>query len=1094
MTPLSDSALTILKTRYFLKDKDGNLLEDWEGLCHRVAKHIASNDPGYEGPFYEMMEQRLFLPNSPTLFNAGTGKTMLSACTVVPVRDSMGTSSSRDAITDAWKWAAIIGKSGAGVGFDWSELRQKNAPLSTRGVASGPVSFMKVVCGKNGVADAVIAGGARRIAVMSVLRCDHPDVIEFIECKNAEGDIPHTNLSVAITDNFMKALEEDSEYDLIDPHTKLSVGKIKAKKVWNKICEGSFATGEPGVIFIDTVNKYHNLKALASVAATNPSLRGDTRVLTDRGIYCIRDLQDNRCNVLTYDGTYASATCELSGHDKQLYKITLTGGHEYFCTKEHKWPIIKEKILYGQRDACGKREIHRITESINKKETCELTIGDKIPISKNKCLSFGNMGTRDEGFLLGWNCGDGSITIRKDNGKSQFGFFFSEDDEFARQKVGDILRNLTGEEHGSKPRCRINKKEYEMHVSAKVICDIFNKFGFTNKRNGIPTAMWATATDDFRRGFIDGLFSSDGYVDKDRLMLTTAHYQLAKDISELLGFYGIKNSITKSVLDNASFPNGKNYHKQYTRYDIVIGKHEAIKFRDIFTISNPNKWLALSSIVFDRSGSSVFNYYKIVSVEPTDLYEDVWDLSVDDTTHTFSLPHVITGNCGEVPLLPFECCCLGSIDIAKLVTNQRFDLDKFKELVTLGTRFLDNIIDLQISPIPEIDKIMQANRKIGLGLMGLANALIKMGIPYGSDESYTFAEMIAKNMKLFAHEASVKLAKERGPLPNHKYYKEVTPGFADSPLEGIPRNACVLSFAPTGTISSIADTSGGVEPNFDNVYVKNILDGKRVLFLNDTVEQVLKDNGYESAIEKLRNGAKLKDLKVKKEIKALLVTANEIPAEDHIRMQAALQKYVDHSISKTINFSFEATVEEISNAYKLAHSLGCKGLTVYRDGSRDMQVMETVNRKKKNNPCPRPSVVGGTTAKITSDLGKLYVTINNHNGDPIEIFLSMSDISNDISSILNALARVTSVAMKYNTPIEELCKSLRKIKGGTGLTFDGKRYGSIPILLAHLLSENSVSRVSATTVLSCDKCGSPLIIQEGCQKCSNLDCSYTKCG
>jgi ribonucleoside-diphosphate reductase alpha chain len=557
---LSVNALEVLRRRYLLKDEAERIIETPAQMFRRVAKAIARVDKKYgenpeksEETFYEMMTRLEFIPNSPTLFNAGTKLGQLSACFVLPVEDSL------EDIFTAVKNMAIIEKSGGGVGFDFSKLRPKgDIVMSTKGVASGPVSFMRVF----DVATEVIkAGGKRRGAMMGILRVDHPDILEFITSKQKPGFLSNFNISVAVTDEFMENLEKDSEYWLINPRNKEKTGKLKAGEVWNLMAQSAWASGDPGVVFIDEINRHNPTPDVGRIESTNP--------------------------------------------------------------------------------------------------------------------------------------------------------------------------------------------------------------------------------------------------------------------------------------------------------------------------------------------------------------------------------------CGEQPLLPYESCNLGSINLSRMVKNGKINWEKLRETVRNAVHFLDNVIDANKFPLKAIEKTTKANRKIGLGVMGFADMLIKLEIPYNSNEALELAEKLMKFVTEEARKKSVEIGEERGSFPNFdkSIWKDKYPAM---------RNATVTTIAPTGSISIIAGCSSGIEPIFAVSFIRNVLDGTRLFETNPLFELIAKERGFYSAklLEEIaRTGSAQKVDGIPEDVKKVFVTALDIAPEWHVQMQAAFQKYTDNAVSKTVNMPKNATVEDVKKVYKLAWKLECKGVTVFRYGSKPEQVL-----------------------------------------------------------------------------------------------------------------------------------------------------------
>jgi len=557
---LTVNALEVLRRRYLLKNEEEKIMETPAQMFMRIVKNIASVDKQYgKGPnksektFYEIMAKLEFIPNSPTLFNAGTELGQLSACFVLPVEDSL------DSIFTQVKNMALIEQTGGGVGFNFSRLRPNGDIVrSTKGVASGPVSFMRVF---DTATEVIKAGGKRRGAMMGVLRVDHPDIVEFITSKQQLGVLSNFNISVAITDDFMKTLEKDEEYWLINPRNKAKVRKLKAKEVWNLIIKSAWMSGDPGVVFIDEINRHNPTPEIGRIESTNP--------------------------------------------------------------------------------------------------------------------------------------------------------------------------------------------------------------------------------------------------------------------------------------------------------------------------------------------------------------------------------------CGEQPLLPYESCNLGSINLLRMVEDGKIDWEKLKETVRNAVHFLDNVIDANKYPLKETEEITRANRKIGLGIMGFADMLIKLGIRYDSEEALQLAEKLMKFIEEESRKKSVEIGEERGSFPN--FQKSIWKDRYNA-----MRNATVTTIAPTGSISILAGCSSGIEPIFAISFMRNVLGGTRLFETNPLFEIIAKERGFYSAqlLEEIaKTGSVQKIDGVPEDVKRLFVTALDIRPEWHVRMQATFQKYTDNAVSKTVNMPTEATIEDVRKVYELAWKLKCKGVTVFRYGSKPEQVL-----------------------------------------------------------------------------------------------------------------------------------------------------------
>jgi len=730
---LTQNALTVLEKRYLKKDSQGQAVETPEEMFRRVAKHIASAElvynqkaetTGWEEKFYRLMTSLEFLPNSPTLMNAGRELGQLSACFVIPIDDSM------ESIFDAVKYTALIHKSGGGTGFSFSRLRPKSDRVgSTGGIASGPVSFMRAF---DTATDVIKQGGMRRGANMAILNVDHPDIIDFIKAKEDPKALTNFNLSVAVTNEFMEAVEKDKEYNLINPHAKEVIGKLKAREVFEKITDTAWRTGDPGIVFIDNINKNNPTPKLGKIESTNP--------------------------------------------------------------------------------------------------------------------------------------------------------------------------------------------------------------------------------------------------------------------------------------------------------------------------------------------------------------------------------------CGEQPLLPFESCNLASVNLSKMVKNENnkpeVDYTKLRQTVKLGVRFLDNVIDVNKFPLPQIDKMTKATRKIGLGVMGFADMLIKLRIPYNSDKALELAENVMLFISEEATKESVKLGEERGLFPVFK-------GSMYDTNNGLrPRNASRTTIAPTGTLSIICGCSSGIEPLFALCYTRHILDGQQLIEVNPYFEETARNEGFYSIelMQQLAEGKGLRDVEnIPEWVKDVFVTAHDITPEWHVRMQAAFQKSTDSAVSKTVNLPHEATTENVAEVYMLAYKLGLKGITIYRDRSRDSQVL-TINHAEdeseaKLTPRPRPKVTKGITERVTTGCGYIYVTVNFDEKGICEVFSSLGKAGGCASAQLEATSRLISLAVRSGIDISSVAKHLRGIHCPSVAWEEGRAILSCADAIASVLEKYIKDKeadslkdlgVAKNWVGQCPECGNILIYQEGCHICPS--CGYTKCG
>jgi ribonucleoside-diphosphate reductase alpha chain len=505
-------------------------------------------------------------------------------------------------------------------------------------------------------------------------------------------------------------------------------------------------------------------------------------------------------------------------------------------------------------------------------------------------------------------------------------------------------------------------------------------------------------------------------------------------------------------------------------------------------------------------------------------------------------PHVgeieSTNPCGEQPLLPYESCNLGSINLSRMVKRRdvaggtafELDEDRLRSTVREAVHFLDNVIDMNRYPIEEIAVTTRSNRKIGLGVMGFADMLIMLGIPYDSAEAIKMAEKVMGIIQETGHEASMKLAAVRGVFPNYKgsiYEKK------NEPL----RNATVTTIAPTGTISIISSCSSGIEPLFALAFTRTVMDGTALLEVNPLFREIARQRGFDSEeiMQEVAEKGSLHDIKdIPDDIKRLFVTAHDITPEWHIKMQAAFQKYTDNAVSKTVNFPNSATVEDVAKVYTLAYKLGCKGVTVYRDGSRDVQVL-TRGKSAEAAPAeqaqpvaaapavrPRGEIAFGVTRKIKTGCGNLYVTINeDEEGRPIEIFTQIGKAGGCVASQCEAMGRMTSLALRTGVDPQDIIKQMRGISCHLPVGYGAGKVTSCSDALAKALEWYTLFRMNQNNVPlypgqaidvsgkmealsslqgtptvfkrgACPDCGGSVEHADGCVVCRG--CGYTECG
>ena len=812
---LTDNAITVLKRRYLVKDDSGQPVESPQDLFWRVARTVAEPEAKYGATrdaveerahkFYELMATRVWMPNSPTLMNAGRPLGQLSACFVLPVEDAL--SNGQNGIYDTLRHMALVHQSGGGTGFSFSKVRPANDVVrSTMGVASGPVSFMSLY---DSSTEVVKQGGTRRGANMGILRVDHPDIMDFIKCKDDTSKITNFNISVAVTDAFMDAVKNEREYDLIHPGTREVVKKFNAREVFDRIIEGAWKTGEPGVFFVDRANYYNPVPHLGSYEATNP--------------------------------------------------------------------------------------------------------------------------------------------------------------------------------------------------------------------------------------------------------------------------------------------------------------------------------------------------------------------------------------CGEQPLLPYDVCNLGSINVGPFVRDGDIDWARLRRTVHDCASFLENVIDANKYPLPEITDLAQRIRRVGLGVMGWADLLVGMGIPYDSEEAIEVGRKLMRFIDEEAKAESERLAETRGVFPEWEcsiWGPDATcardaDGNRIRPMRRL-RNCNLTTVAPTGTISIIAGCSSGIEPLFAVAFMRNQA-GVLMPDVNEDFVAVSKREGWysEELIKRIAEAGHIHFDEVPEKWQRVFVTAHDVTPERHIRTQAAFQDSVDSAISKTCNFPQSATEDHVRQIYELAYELGCKGVTVYRDASREQQVLSTGKtalkvQAQKGEPSARkpdevtdliatiaelqaelertrkqlyeveaenlqrrakrarPELLRGTTRRVETPLGNIYVTITEDDkSQPFEMFMTLGKAGGALMADVEAIGRLISLALRAGIPIKEIYRQLRGISSDRVTGLGPNKVLSVPDAIGiaiekwmqekqgvqqDLLSgtDSAVTALGSTYIGpegemfqlgpvnnvdfigTCPDCGSQLEFAEGCEKCHV--CGYSECG
>ncbi|MBN2419538.1 MAG: vitamin B12-dependent ribonucleotide reductase [Deltaproteobacteria bacterium] len=467
-----------------------------------------------------------------------------------------------------------------------------------------------------------------------------------------------------------------------------------------------------------------------------------------------------------------------------------------------------------------------------------------------------------------------------------------------------------------------------------------------------------------------------------------------------------------------------------------------------------------------------------------------------------------TNPCGEQPLLPLEACNLGSINLAKYVIENQvepaIDYEGLKEIIWWSVRFLDNTIEMSKYPLPEIDTMVKGNRKIGLGIMGFADMLYQLKIPYNTEKALEIAEEVMSFIQKESHEASKFLAEERGVFENFNY------SIFKGQEEKRYRNATTTTIAPTGTLSILAGCSSGIEPLFALSFVRRVMDNNILAEVNPYFETVAKERGFYSneLMDAIARRGSIQGLEeIPEDVRRIFVTAHDVSPEWHIKMQAAFQKYTDNAVSKTVNLPKDATVDDVMKVYNTAFELGCKGVTIYRDGSKENQVLSFSEKEKMEKTSSmadikeRPETLEGFTTKMMTGMGNLYVTVTELNGKPFEIFATIGKSGRSTTAKTEAIGRLVSLALRSGVEVEKIVKQLEGIGGEYPVFQKDGLVLSIPDAISRVFKNRymngkgkAISSKSANTLMGekCPECGQTISFEEGCMTCHF--CGFSKCG
>ncbi len=1121
--------------------------------------------------YYEMLSRWDFLPNSPTLMNAGRELQQLSACYVLPVPDSM------EGITKSLTAQSLIQKSGGGTGFAFSRLRPKGDIVKkTRGVASGAISFMQIF---DKMTDVVKQGGTRRGANMGILHYTHPEIREFIVMKSQSAIMENFNVSVAIDEKFMKAVSTDSEYELINPRTKEVTGKVRAKEVFDLMVEYAWKSGDPGYVVIDRINASGSnpTPALGPIESTNPCFAGHVRLATDRGLLTFEELcldqtpisvaTDNRVPALRAGegGGTAVAVAAAAG-------VTLRRAVPVFKTRKN-WPVLRLETAHGYEVTATPE--HKFFTPEGVRELKDLRPGDEILIQsgagvwsqdhalppfapENKLSARVGRGeaklprtwSRELGELLGWAVGDGWVSDEKPARRNvpnyTVGLMYGDEEKrLLAPKFASLIKEWTGLDGSEIER---NGTLTQYYKSA--LYYFLNSLGL-HEKNGldkeVPRALWG-APREAVLGFLSGLFTADGTVNVSAhkascsIRLAGSSKRLLAQVQMLLLNEGIVAKLyLRREAQSKLMPDSKRQPRLYqcaAQYELVLDGGSRDRFLEVVAFLTPSKQrkaLAWLSVKQRKSNQDSFTdrVCRITPAGRADVY-----CTTEAETHSVVANGFVTAQCGEQPLLPWEPCNLGSINLANYVegelTQGTFNFKRLEKTVHLTVRFLDDVIDINNYPLPEIEKLAKGNRRIGLGVMGFGEALVKLGIPYDTPSSLELAGKLMRFINDAALAASESLGKERGVFPNWKNSVYDPAGVYYRGETRTPRHCARTTIAPTGTIAIAAGLQGsGIEPFFAVAYTRynaKALDAVKkgeapkaqdVFFeVNPLFRELAQKNGF-FGLSEASLWSRINDnhksvhgiSEIPESIQRLFVTSHDVAVDHHVQIQAAFQRHTDNGVSKTINLPNTATIEDVRRANTLAYELGCKGITIYRDGSKAQQVLNlapTPTKSKRRDP----SAAFGVSSEyyqVKTGYGPLHIHINYDERGPFQVFTNIPPLGTEISGLTSLVGIMLSKYLAEGGDPIKILKHLNSVKGDRPVGLGDAKVNSIAHAIAIALRQHlkktgwitdsetdpdkaKLEIVALPKAEYCPKCYSSNVAYEsGCSGPTCHDCGFSEC-
>lgn len=880
--------------------------EPFREAMNRVAAHLTDNDDHFHG-FRDCIWEMRYLPAGRIQSAIGTSKRVTAQnCYVSGTIEDSFVDGPGSIMARAMEAAATM-RMGGGIGYDFSTLRPRGALIKKlMSQSSGPVSFMEIF---DAVCRCTSSSGHRRGAQMGVLRVDHPDIEEFIHAKQNETKLRGFNISIAATDEFMRAVRDDLPFDLRFGGTVYRT--IDARALWDSIMRSTWDWAEPGVLFIDTINRMNNLWYCENIAATNPCVTAGTWVMTSKGARQVKDLIGKPFTAIVDGKPYktTSAGFWFTGN-KPVFKVSTQTGYSIDCTEDHPLKV---------RSAAGDVWV----------KAGELKAGDLL-VLQNHGTRLEWAGSKEygyrEGYLMGALIGDGCFYQDKNAILSVW-----DKCPGAPSRKAEITACAAHLPRRSDHTGWIRAHESERFILAS-IRDLAFSLGLERGGKTI-TPMCEEQSSEFYRGILRGLFDCDGSPQGNNkkgasVRLSSISEPMLQTVQRMLSRFGIVSTIYfRRDAGMRPMPDGRGGVKEYDcadGYELVISRSAIDIYAERIGFADADKAERLRNILASRSRAAYRTRFEATVTAVTAIgSEDVYDVTVDEV-HAFDANGVTAHNCAEQCLPPFGACLLGSFNLTRYLrrdsaNNLYFDFEQYEADIPGVVRAMDNVVDVSLYPLPEQEAEARSKRRMGLGVTGLANTAECLGMPYGSPAFLAFEDKVLRLLTRTAYMASVDLAIEKGPFPlfdAEKYCQSEFIKTLDTDVQerirkhGI-RNSHLTSIAPTGTISLCADNiSSSIEPVFSYEFDRTVIEfgGARV--------ETVQDWAYRE------HGVRGKK-------------CSQVTVDEHLAVLCTAQRHIDSAVSKTCNIDSSVPWEDFKSVYMRAWENGAKGCTTFRvDGKR----------------------------------------------------------------------------------------------------------------------------------------------------------------